>query len=757
MKVLNFFATALVGLSLSPLAVAQQSEETTIAITAQNAGPTPFIAKLTLSVSNLAALQRVKFTITPKPGSVTRALSTTYSKGYLEGRGYVDANAQQIIVPIFGLYDNYTNEVGLTYFFADNTSSNAVTTITTAPFDDGCDFDNPVVRQPRTASTTLSYDFILVSSTCSKNSPTIIDTDGAVRWVGTANASVHPLEFYDNAIYLAQGPRMLRIELDGEVTVLANYRDLGITGSHHNVDKGKYGLIVDVTSESYYQSVNIEIDPAGNVLKTWVLGDIISAAMIEGGDDPAEFVRQRFQGVDPDWFHNNSVTYRKSDDSLILSSRENFVICLDYETGAIKWILGDTTKKWYQFPSLRKYALDLAPGSLPPIGQHTVSITHDDHLLLIDNGQNSQHATPQGVQRGYTASRKYRLDLDQNLATQVWQYPDDQSVFAPYCSSVYEDAPFNYLTAYANVRGQGRILGLSPSGEKVFEYGYPAFSCADTYRALPIHLENLIFPTPTDVRLANISARSEIRQGDNVGIAGFIISAAAPKTVIVRGLGPSLRAGDQPLAGRLMNPVLRLHNADGQLLLRNDDHKRAPNAAEIAQTGLAPTHDREAAIMMDLPPGAYTTVLHGIDQTTGIALVEVFDLAPTKDSSLVNLSSRAFSSTGDNVLIGGVILRGDNPRRLLFRAVGPQLTSQGVSDAVQDTLLDVHDRDGTKIASNDDWRQAPNASDIEATGVAPGDERESAILMSPHAGSYTCTARGKADTGTILLELYHLD
>ncbi len=120
-------------------------------------------------------------------------------------------------------------------------------------------------------------------------------------------------------------------------------------------------------------------------MKTWNLADIISAAMTAGGDDPSEFVVPL--APDPtDWFHNNGIAYNRADDSLVVSSRENFLICLDYETLAIKWILGDPTKKWYQFPSLAQFALTSPPGSLPPIGQHAPSITFDQDLLVFDNG-----------------------------------------------------------------------------------------------------------------------------------------------------------------------------------------------------------------------------------------------------------------------------------------------------------------------------------------------------------------------------------
>ena len=133
-----------------------------------------------------------------------------------------------------------------------------------------------------------------------------------------------------------------------------------------------------------------------------IVGSGITAAMVAGGDDPKQFVDplRPFPG---DWFHNNACTYNRADDSLIVSSRENFVICLDYESGAIKWILGDPTKLWYQFPSLRRFALTVAPGSLPPIGQHAVSITHDQNLLLHDNGNASLGSKPPGEHRSYAS------------------------------------------------------------------------------------------------------------------------------------------------------------------------------------------------------------------------------------------------------------------------------------------------------------------------------------------------------------------
>ena len=170
---------------------------------------------------------------------------------------------------------------------------------------------------------------------------------------------------------------------------------MDVENFHHNIDPGKTGALLEADTTTYYESVVMEVDFSGKLLKTWNLADIISAAMRAGGDDPSQFVFQRTPQSNNDWFHNNAVTYNRADDSVIVSSRENFVIAIDYETGAIKWILGDPTKKWYQFPSLRQFALRLAPGSLAPIGQHGLSITYDEALLLHDNGNPAAFSTIQ--------------------------------------------------------------------------------------------------------------------------------------------------------------------------------------------------------------------------------------------------------------------------------------------------------------------------------------------------------------------------
>ena len=281
------------------------------------------------------------------------------------------------------------------------------------------------------------------------------------------------------------------MEFDGTYRTVADYSSLGVVGFHHNFDFGRDGFIMDVDTTDWTECVNIEVDAFGNVLKTWNLADIITAAMIAGGDDPNLFVAP----APNDWFHNNATAYRSSDNSLIVSSRENFVIALDYDSSAIKWILGDPTKHWYEFPSLQAFALTLGTDTLPPIGQHAVSMP-EDQLLLFDDGANSLYQIPPGDYRTYSAPRRYVIDTGSNTATKVWHYLPDPPIDSPYCSSVYQDTPNNYLIDYtlAGPYLWTELIALDSTGAKVFDYQYVELDfCGTAWNAAPIHLENLRF------------------------------------------------------------------------------------------------------------------------------------------------------------------------------------------------------------------------------------------------------------------------
>jgi arylsulfate sulfotransferase len=455
-------------------------------------GPTPFIRFVHTSVSNVAGFEFAQFLIWPKAGSDTRPVKARYSRSYLEARGYFDPQTGSLTVPVFGLYAGRPNRVMITLGFDDRVHriKRFAVTITTPAYNGGT-YSNPTVIQSRLPGTTLSYDFILLKNYAQNNTPIIIDTDAEIRWVGTAGVGVANCILFDNAFYVtSEGTSLLRTEFDGVTTLVANYSGIGVTGFHHNIDPGRDGMIIDVNTVAQTESVNIEVDAAGNVLRIWNLADIISAAMIAGGNDPSEFVYP----APTDWFHNNACAYRGSDNSLIVSSRENFVIAVDYDSGAIKWILGDPTKHWYEFSSLRAFALTLAPGTLPPIGQHSVSVTSDDQLLLFDNGTGSNFQQPPGETRTYSAPRKYQIDLGAFEATETWHYYPDPSVYSPYCSSVYEDGPDNYLIDYT-LGGPfvyTGIVGLDAQGNVAFNYQYEEqYFCGTAWNAIRIHWEDV--------------------------------------------------------------------------------------------------------------------------------------------------------------------------------------------------------------------------------------------------------------------------
>jgi arylsulfate sulfotransferase len=760
MKTCSLIIIGTVFMVLTHFAGANQADDTIITITGHTAGATPFISNLTLNVSNTTVLKSIQFSIDPKAGSVTRPLSGTYANDYLVGRGF--EHPPEVILPVYGLYAGFGNTVRLTYRFLDGSSKQAVTSITTATFDDqGCGYNNPTIIQPRTNNTSLSYDYIFDRSACGDFSPVILDSDGALRWVSplpTASALFASSTFFDNAVYLTQGSQLFRVELDGAVGLLADYNNIGVVNLHHNIDTGKTGLLIEPDTTSYFESTILEVNSSdGTVLRTFNMAAIISAAMVAGGDDPSQFVFP----TPTDWFHNNGATYNRADDSLIVSSRENFVICLDYNTTAIKWILGDPTKKWHQFPSLRKFALAVAPGSLPPIGQHAPSITFDQGLMIFDNGQNSLFQNPPGDQREFASPRKYTLDLAAKVATEVWNYPANQNIHCPFCSSIYEDAPYNYLIDYAIVNGGlpgvptfAQLAGLDAAGQRIFYYRYPTMGCNTAYNSIPIHLENTKFPTVGPQAL-NLSTRGLVSVGDNVLIGGFIITGTNPKSVVLRALGPSLSGFE--VSNVLADPVLSVYNSSHTLVASNDNWQSDPNHFIVEANGLAPANLLESATVQTLAPGAYTVIVAGHDTTAGIGLVELYDLSPLSDSTLENISTRGSVDTGDNVLISGFIVGDVGSATVIVRALGPSLASHGVSGALSDPILTIFDSTGAAIATNDNWQDNVNAIDIQKNGLAPPNPSESALVLHLPAGAYTAIVSGaNGATGIGLAEVYTL-
>ena len=247
-----------------------------------------------------------------------------------------------------------------------------------------------------------------------------------------------------------------------------------------------------------------------------------------------------------------------------------------------------------------------------------------------------------------------------------------------------------------------------------------------------------------------------MQAGANVGIGGFIVTGSAPKRILLRGIGPSLTAFGVPDA--LADPVMELHGPTGFITLTNDNW-RDTQEAEIQATGIPPTDDLESAIIATLPPGAYTAILSGKDNTAGVALIEVYDLNQAAASQLANISTRAFVDTGSNVVIAGFIL-GNNTgsASMVLRGIGPSLTAFGVPDALADPTLELRNNNGTLLSSNNDWQDDPNqAAIITAAGLAPTNPLESGIAANLAPGQYTAILAGRNNgVGVGLVEAYNV-
>ena len=262
-------------------------------------------------------------------------------------------------------------------------------------------------------------------------------------------------------------------------------------------------------------------------------------------------------------------------------------------------------------------------------------------------------------------------------------------------------------------------------------------------------------PNPTiPAQAVNLSTRAEVETGDQVSIAGFIIEGTSPKRIVLRAIGPSLASFG--IANALPDPVLELHASD-QTLIASNDNWQDSNAADITATGLAPTNPLESAMVETLDPGSYTAVMSGKNGTTGIGLVEVYDLDKTTESQLANISTRAEVQTGNDVMIGGLILGGGGgTTTVLVRGLGPSLTQFGVTGALSNPTLSLYDANGNFLATNNNWQDV-QTSEIEAAGLAPSNELESVILKTLGPGAYTAILSGKNGvTGVALLEVYRL-
>ncbi|HWM25238.1 MAG TPA: hypothetical protein VNP98_10465 [Chthoniobacterales bacterium] len=262
--------------------------------------------------------------------------------------------------------------------------------------------------------------------------------------------------------------------------------------------------------------------------------------------------------------------------------------------------------------------------------------------------------------------------------------------------------------------------------------------------------------TPTPVppaQAVNLSTRMRVQPGDNVGIGGFIINGTGLKHVLIRAIGPSLSQFGVPNV--LADPVLELHGPGSFVTITNDNWRQTQEA-EIQATGIPPSDNLEAAIDATLPAGAYTAIVRGNGNGTGVSLIEVYDLETSPSSKLDNISTRAFISTGDNIVIAGFMLGQGGTDKVVLRGIGPSLTNSGVPNALADPTLELHDGNGTLLVANNDWQDDPfQASELTFLGLAPTNTLESAVVANLPPGLYTALLAGQNNgSGIGLVEVY---
>lgn len=410
-------------------------------------------------------------------------------------------------------------------------------------------------------------------------------------------------------------------------------------------------------------------------------------------------------------------------------------------------------------PSLFKY--DISNGASPTLVQSVQTtdpltlgrdlvVTPDGKLLavLIDHGNPGFYSTilrstadltvvKASLSPSSGGAADIAFSLDSSLAFVSMSFPAKIEIFG-----VANSKRIRTINLPENARPLGlaidslnaNVFVVVDLTSRLFLYAYPAIPSPDP---------------PPPHSLLNVSTRLRAQSGENVLIGGFIIRGTEPKKVLLRAIGPSL-----PVAGKLADPLLDLHDSTEVLIARDDNWNS--HRTTVLATGAAPNDEHEATIVTALSPGNYTAIVRGLSNTTGVALVELYDLEPGK-SRIANISTRGKVETGDNVMIGGFIIGGNQPTKVIVRAIGPSLAARGVDGALADTTLSLHNGNGVKFAENDDWK-SDQAGEIIASTIPPDDPREAAIVRTLTPGNYTAIVHGKNETtGVALVEVYNLE
>ncbi len=394
------------------------------------------------------------------------------------------------------------------------------------------------------------------------------------------------------------------------------------------------------------------------------------------------------------------------------------------------------------------------------------SVTSNGAVLTVNAVVTGAPSTPAST--GGYASGATEVTLS-------WLPPASGNAATGYKIERATDSAFSAgLTTFNVTTASTSYVDTSASANTTYFYRISAVNTAGA--SAPASAIQLTTPAGNNVgatTFVNIATRAFCGTGNNVTIGGFVISGSVPKRVLVRAVGPSLTGQGLGATEVLLDPSIEVHKGSPTIATNDNwgDNANAveitSTAAKIGATAFLSSDTKSSAMLLTLDPGVYSFVASGKGGTSGVVLLEVYDADATAGgSTFANIATRAFSTTGNGVTIGGFVVSGAAAKQVLLRAVGPTLTTAGIgqTEVLADPIIELH-QGAPVIATNDNWIDNANAEAIRTTGsrigATPfdsGDTKSSALLIKLRPGVYSFIARGKADTsGIVLVEVYDAD
>lgn len=427
-------------------------------------GATPHAVELVLPVEDAATVAHVTVRVRSLPGARARDVVVRFTRTWLDRNGALTRTPGSVVVPAFGLYASAVNAVEADVAFAGGGTRAFAVDVETPPDEAGT-----LPWTVHQVDPDLAFDFFFVQA---QAPPCVVDIDGRIRWCAPAlDEPVFPFVATADGVLVGSmfTSALHRVDWAGRVT-RGELRDARCLHTHHNLERGKVGYLDTVTwrGDDYTrpQSVLVEVTPDGEIVHVWDFDRIVGQAIRDAGEAPEALVRP---GVD--WFHMNSAVYDPSDDGIIASSRESFVIKVDYATGAIRWILGHPQKLWFAAYPQSLAQLALAVNGQPPIGQHALSISPDGtRLLCFDNGRGNIVLENVGDDRPSSRVVEYALDEQARTATETWVFELDPGDSSGPCSSAVRTRAGDVLLVSSAPAGGGpaRVFLVTDDGRVAF-------------------------------------------------------------------------------------------------------------------------------------------------------------------------------------------------------------------------------------------------------------------------------------------------